>query len=106
MQRLGDQSVRDVRPVVPGRIDQVHAELDRAAQHRVRSRRIRRVAPHLRAGEPHRTESEPANLEVAEREGRRTNREPKHAPTLPDREQCGYGRAMISRNANVIGARA
>ena len=33
MQRLADQLVRDVGPVVLGRVDVVDAELDRAPQH-------------------------------------------------------------------------
>src|SRR2546430_691747 len=40
MQRLDDQPVRDERTVVPRGVDQVYAELDRAAQHGMRGRRI------------------------------------------------------------------
>jgi hypothetical protein len=58
MQCLDDQTIRDERPVIPGGVDEVDAELDRTTKHGVRSRRIVGLAPYALAGEAHRAVAE------------------------------------------------
>ncbi len=65
VQRLGDELLADVRPVAVGRVDEVHAELDRAPDDRQRRVAIGRRAPGAGADDPHRPEAEPPDLDVA-----------------------------------------
>ena len=69
VERLGDQAVRDEGPVVPRRVDEVHAQLDGAPEHGARRRGIGGLAPHVRPRQAHGAVAEAANLEVAEAEG-------------------------------------
>jgi hypothetical protein len=58
VQRGVDQLVRDVRPVVLGRIDVVDAELGSPPEHRQRRLPVPRRAEDARAGELHRAEAD------------------------------------------------
>ena len=60
VQRLADELVDDVRPVVLRRVDVVDAELDGAAQDGERGVAVARRAEDAGAGELHRAESDPA----------------------------------------------
>src|SRR5206468_3208430 len=55
----------DMRAVRLRRVDEVHAELDGAAEHRQRFGAVARRTPDAFAGDPHRAETEAANIEVA-----------------------------------------
>ena len=81
VQRLGDQVLADLGPVGVGGVDQVDAELDRrGAAPRLRLVGVVGRAPDAVAGDPHRAEAEPADLEVAaDREGRGHASEITHA---------------------------
>ena len=70
VERLGDQLLAHLGPVGVGGVDEVDAELDGAAQDRLRALAVGRRPPDALAGDPHRAEPEPAHLEVAaERDG-------------------------------------
>ena len=69
MERLGDQFLADLRAVGVGGVDQVDAELERAAQDREGFLVVGRRSPDALAGDPHRAEAQPAYLELAEAEG-------------------------------------
>jgi len=65
VQRLGDQTLAHIRSVGVGRIDEVDAELQCPAQHATRALRILRFAPDSRTCQPHRTEAEAIDAQVA-----------------------------------------
>ena len=69
VERLGDQPVGDVRAVVPGGVDEVDAELDRAAEDGARALRIVGLAPDVLAGQAHGAEAEALHFEIAEPNG-------------------------------------
>ncbi len=69
VQRLGDQPVGDERAVVPGGVDEVDAQLHRAAQDAARARRIVGLAPDVLAGQAHGAVAHALHLEVAEADG-------------------------------------
>src|SRR6185437_14629895 len=68
-ERLGDQLLADLGAVGVGGVDQIDAELDRAPEHGDRFVAVRGRAEDFGAGDPHRAEAEPADLEVAEGDG-------------------------------------
>jgi hypothetical protein len=65
MQCVGDQPLVGLGAVGVGRVDEVHAELDRTVQHSSRFVPIRRVAPDAGTGEPHRPVTEAVHPQVA-----------------------------------------
>jgi hypothetical protein len=65
MEGLGDQLLADLRTVGVGCVDQVDAELHRAAEDRERGVAVRRWPPDALAGDPHRAEAEAAHRELA-----------------------------------------
>ena len=65
VQRLGDQRLADVGTVGVGGVDEVDAELDRPAQHRLGLVAVRRLTPDAVTGDPHRAEAETVHGEVA-----------------------------------------
>ena len=65
IQRLADQIVHDVGAVVLRGVDVVHAEFDRAPQHRANAVRIARRPEHAGAGELHRAEADAVDGLVA-----------------------------------------
>ena len=65
MQRLGDQLLAYLRAVGLGRIDQIDAELDGAAEHGQRLFAIARRSEDAVAGDPHRAEAEAVDREIA-----------------------------------------
>ena len=70
MQRLGDQRLAHLGPVGVGRVDQVHAQLDRPPEHPPRLVRLRRRAPDARSRERHGAEPEAPHLQLAADENR------------------------------------
>jgi hypothetical protein len=71
VQRLRDQVLAHLGPVRVGGVDQVHAQLDHAAQDRLGVVRIVGRPPDAVAGDAHGAEAEPADFEIAaDREGR------------------------------------
>ena len=74
VQRLADQLVGHVRPVVLGRVDVVDAQFDSSPQDPDRLVVVTRWAHHPRAGKLHRAESDPAHGEPAKAEGFHTPR--------------------------------
>src|SRR5882757_6612129 len=67
VQRLPDQLLADVRAVRVGGVDQVHPELDGAAQHPDRLVVVGRRTPDTRSGQLHRTKAQPGHRDrVAE----------------------------------------
>ncbi len=74
VERLRDQLFADMRPVRVGRVDQVHAQLDRPPQHAQRVLAVGRVAPDPVADDPHRAEAEPVHGHVGDVEGARRAR--------------------------------
>ena len=69
VQRLGDQPVGDERAVEPGGVDEVDAQLHRAAQDAARALRIVGLAPDVLAGQAHGAVAEALHLEIAEADG-------------------------------------
>jgi hypothetical protein len=70
VERLAQQILGDERPVGIGCVEQVDAELDRAAQHRYRGGSVARLAPHTGAWQLHRAVAESVYGQLAaEREG-------------------------------------
>src|ERR1044072_4838204 len=65
MQRLRDQLFADFRTVRLGRVDEIHAELDRALEDANRFIAILRRTPDAFAGDAHRAEAEPVDREIA-----------------------------------------
>src|SRR3954453_10309597 len=68
-ERFADEAL--ARLVGCGRIDEVHIELDRAAQYALARLGVGRVAPDTRSGDPHRAVSHSIDREVADDEGSR-----------------------------------
>ena len=64
IQRVVDELLAEVRPVAVGRVDEVHAERDHAAQHVEHRVAVLRRAPHAGADDAHRAEAEAMDLEV------------------------------------------
>ena len=72
MQRLGDETLADVRAVSIRGVDEIDAELERTPQHPACLGRILRLTPDGRPGDAHRTEPHAVDREVAaDREGPR-----------------------------------
>jgi hypothetical protein len=69
VQRLADQRVGDVRPVVLGGVDVVDAQLDGAAQDGECGRAVPGRTERARAGQLHGTEADPVHVALAESEG-------------------------------------
>ncbi len=65
IQRVVDELLAEVRAVAVGRVDEVDAELDDAAQHVEHDVALLRRAPDAGTHDPHRAEAEAVNLEVA-----------------------------------------
>ena len=65
IQRLGDELLADPGSVAVGRVDEVHAQLDRATQHAPGFGAVRRVADDALAGDTHRPEPEPMHRKIA-----------------------------------------
>ena len=65
MQRRTDELLGDVRAVGLGGVDEVDAELDRAAQGRYGTRAVLRRAPGTRAGDLHGAVAEPGDPQLA-----------------------------------------
>ena len=63
-ERLGDERLADIRTVGVGGVDEVHAALDRAPEHRLRGVPVRGLAPDPCPGDAHRAEAEPVDGEV------------------------------------------
>src|SRR4051794_34246882 len=66
---LEDEAVRDMGTVVPSGIDEVDAEVHRAAEEPLRALGIVGLPPHVFAGEAHGSVAEALNFEVAEANG-------------------------------------
>ena len=64
VQRLGDQPLADLGPIGVGGIDEVDAEIDRAAEHALAFLPVSRLAPDAFAGQPHSAEAEAVDGEV------------------------------------------
>jgi hypothetical protein len=73
MEGLGDQALADLRAVRVGRVDQVHPQLDDAAQQPLGLVGVVRRSPDAVAGDPHRAEAQPAHLEIAADRERRSH---------------------------------
>src|SRR5262245_39905847 len=58
MKRFGNQPIRDMRAVVPRRVDEANAAIDDAPQHGACGGRIARLAPHHGSRQLHRTEAD------------------------------------------------
>ena len=65
MERLGDQPLAYLRAIGVGGVDEVDAEFHRPAQEAAGFARVPGLAPNPAAGDPHRSKSEPVDLEVA-----------------------------------------
>ncbi|MPM10258.1 hypothetical protein SDC9_56586 [bioreactor metagenome] len=65
VQRFENEVFRHIRAVRVGGVDEVHAQLDRASQHRDGLVMIGRRPPHPRAGDAHRAEAEPRHRQLA-----------------------------------------
>jgi hypothetical protein len=65
VERLADELFADVRPVRVGGVDEVDAELDRAAQHRLRLVAVSRRTPDTVTGDTHGAEAEAVHRKVA-----------------------------------------
>ena len=66
MQRLGDQLLVDVRPVGVGGVEEIAAELVRAAQHAKGVRAVARRSPDVRSADAHGAEAEALDLELTD----------------------------------------
>jgi hypothetical protein len=64
VERLADQLLADVRPVGVGGVDEVDAQLDRAAQHRLRLVPVGRRTPDPVPGDPHGPKPEAVDRQV------------------------------------------
>ena len=62
---LGDQSLADLRPIGIGGVDEVDAELQRAAQHPLALLAIGRLAPDPFPGDTHSAEPKPIDRHIA-----------------------------------------
>ena len=65
MQGLGDQLFARLGSVGVRGVDEVHVQLDRAAQQCERAVAVLRLAPDALARDPHRAEAQPAHGHVA-----------------------------------------
>jgi hypothetical protein len=65
MQRLADQTLADVGAVRIGRVDEVHAELQRPLQHAARVLRVFRLAPDAWPCQAHCAETEAIHGQIA-----------------------------------------
>jgi hypothetical protein len=65
VERLTDELLADVGPVGVGGVDEVDAELDRAAQHRLRLVAVSGRAPDTVTGDPHGAEAQAVDRQVA-----------------------------------------
>ena len=66
VQGFRDQLLADVGPVRVGRVDQRHAELNRAPKHRQRLIVVTRRPPDALTGDPHRAKPKPVHLEATD----------------------------------------
>src|SRR5436190_24248227 len=58
MQRLGDEFLVYVRAVTVGGVEEIHAQLERLAQHGVRGGAVPGRSPDIRAADAHRAEAQ------------------------------------------------
>jgi hypothetical protein len=65
MERLGDQALAHLGPVRVRRVDEVDSQVDGASKDPLRGLGVGRIAPDPGAGDSHRPEAHPADLEVA-----------------------------------------
>src|SRR5947209_8504701 len=64
VERLGDQPLADLGPIGVGGIDEVDAEIDRAAEHALAFLAISGLTPDAFAGQPHGAEAEAIDGEI------------------------------------------
>src|SRR5579863_4659476 len=66
---LGDEAIRDVRTVIPSRVDQIDAEGNDAEEHLAGAGRIVGLAPDIGSRKAHGAVAEADDFEVAEAQG-------------------------------------
>ena len=97
MERFQDEAVRDERPVVPGRVDEIDAQLDDAPEHILRSLRIGGFAPDAGPRQLHGAEAETPHFEVSKTSRSRRMYEIGHGRHLGT---AGVDRATSSARLN------